>query len=221
MNSSNRQRKGFNLIAPIYEPLMRSVFGNSLRNMEYRLMDMIPSNKDILIVGEGNGVFLGKFVKLNHPSSITVVDLSDKMCELSRNRIKRMYPAQLKIDYVVSDILQFRTDKKFDIIITNFFLDLFDPIQLEKIMLTCDSFLKSDGLWYFTDFYDRPGTGLPSFVREIIMKPIYSFFAFLTGISGRRLPDFCNYFSKLNYSLLGESLHATGLFRCAVYRKVN
>jgi ubiquinone/menaquinone biosynthesis C-methylase UbiE len=219
MNHQNRQITGFNFIAPFYEFLLRIIFGNVLRNMELRLINTIPNGKHILIIGEGNGEFLKKFLQQNQPVSITVVDLSDKMCKISQNKIESLNLVNLKPEYIISDIREFRSENNFDVLITNFFLDLFDSDDLKHVMSSCDSLLKSEGIWYITDFYDRSGTGLPSMIRKVIMIPIYTFFRLLTGISGKKLPDFHMEISALDYQLVKDSFHSSGLFRCAAYKK--
>ncbi len=211
---------GFNLVAPIYEFLLTLVFFKSVRRMEKSLVSHLSLSRNILIPGEGNGRFLNYLARKVNFQRCDVVEISKRMIEISRTYCKNLTQQQRdKIQYFETDIYQFQSKNKYDTLITNYFLDLFSPEDLVKLVNHLDSFLEPGGLWYVTDFYDGSGPGLPRFIRKLIMIPVYFFFVITTGISGRRLMNPVPLLLEKNYILTHEIYHVSGLIVCRILKK--
>jgi ubiquinone/menaquinone biosynthesis C-methylase UbiE len=77
----------FNNSAWFYDNLSRLVYGKALINAQVYLLQYIPTDSKILIVGGGTGWVLEELTKI-HPSglSITYVEVSANMMALSNKR---------------------------------------------------------------------------------------------------------------------------------------
>ena len=76
----------------------------------------------------------------------------------------------------------------FDLIITHFFLDCFDEVEIASLVSRINGAAEDEALWVVSDFAipRRPGARL---VGSLIVRGLYLSFGLLTGLKARRLPD--------------------------------
>src|SRR5205823_4259624 len=123
-------RGGYSNVAWFYDSLSRLVFGKALIQSQVYLLQFIPANSNILIVGGGTGWILEEIVKIRPEGLIiTYVEVATKMVQLSRKRNKGNYPVNFLNDTVES-IKEVYT---FDVIITSFLFDYFLPATARRI----------------------------------------------------------------------------------------
>ena len=161
----------FNFVAKYYTFISRVVFGNSLEIAKVSLFNKIPDYGRVLIIGGGTGVSLGFLVKLKPHIKIDFVEVSSKMIALAKARVNNG-----KTQFVCAPIEKFEgTD--YDVIITEFFLDLFTVTEIEKHICLIKQKLSTNGIWIDTDF--RPTNKI---YDKILLKVMYCFFKLFSKI---------------------------------------
>lgn len=78
------------------------------------------------------------------------------------------------IEFVCQDILEFETDRRFDVIVTSFFSTIFPEDKANYVFEKLDNLLISNGLWFQNDFTLSSNTGI--WWKSIMLKIMYLFF---------------------------------------------
>lgn len=181
---------GFDKVARFYDRLAQLVYGKTLLNAKSHFLDQIREGDRVLIIGGGTGEILPLL-----PSScqVTFLDPSTNMIEVA---VKREKPIETTF---VSQILEnFESSGKFDVIIANFFFDLFEEPVLSRQLKNVKRLLDADGTLVVSDFsYSSP---LHQFWQRPLVASMYLFFRITTGLKTNRLP-------KIEKKLEGAGLH--------------
>lgn len=185
-------------VAPFYDLLSQLVFGNAILRAQLFLINAIPANSGILIIGGGTGQILEEISK-KHGSGlqITYVDISKKMIAISKKR----KTGNNEVVFINQSISDARFHRQFDVVITPFFLDNFLNNTAKVVFDKIDTFLKPRGFWLFTDFQLSEKNNL---WQKLLLKIMYFFFRFFCGIEASHLPDTTALFEKYKYQLISK-----------------
>lgn len=181
----------FNSVAPYYDVLSKIVFGSTLEKVKCSLFENIPVESNILFIGGGTGVSLVKLLNSKGGLKIDFVDSSAKMISKAKNRVG--HNSHVRFHSVP---IQNFNGKGYDIIITEFFFDLFNQIEAEELITAIKLKLKKTGIWIDTDFR-KPKT----LKNKWVLKWMYWFFMHASNIKVNELvgtkPIFKKNFLKL------------------------
>lgn len=196
----------FDYIAPFYDALVRLIFGSTLAEAKQQNLSFLKSNpKRILVLGGGTGEILPNLAACCTAAQIIYVERSRLMQKMTRRRLVRL---GLKPDILyLRDLKEIGGRVRFDLIITNFFLDMFRQADLKSLVQRLFKLLTANALWFFTDFENLKGR--PSFMINFM----YLFFRVTTGLKTRRLPDYGAAFAQVPLQLLSEN-HILFKFYC-------
>lgn len=139
----------FNFIAPYYDYLARVIFRDRLMKAKCSLLPILKERQKVLILGGGTGELLEQINRLNTPFEITFLESSKKMISIAK---KRRLGSQVSVEFIESSIFDFKDVDVFDVVITNFFLDVFTTTDLKKVIELIILSLKEKGKWIVTDF---------------------------------------------------------------------
>ena len=170
----------FNWIAGIYDRLAQLVFGKALINSQRGFLREIPPGAHVLILGGGTGWILEELFSVQPGSAVTYIDASDEMLRRTRSRVMPYRKAHLI--HGTEDSIP--VGSEFDVVITNFYLDMFRPEELMVIVKKIGTYVKPAGSWIATDFL--PGT---TWRQRLLMTMMYTFFRVTTGVEATSLPD--------------------------------
>lgn len=163
--------KNFNLVAPIYDPVKRLIFGSVADKAAACFFDRIHSSDQVLILGGGSGEILQTI----RAEKIAYVDSSEKMMRKARS----LNPSAT---FITRSFEDFHTLEKFDWIICPFFLDVFPASKLPKMVEKLKSLLKESGSLIVADFQaTRPS-------QRFLIAVMYTFFVLTTQIRHFRIP---------------------------------
>lgn len=172
----------FDNLSRIYDQLGWLVFGSTLRKAQRSFTGDIPSGSKVLILGGGTGKFLTDLLNTCPSARIWYIDASGKMIASARRKSKSFQQADLTFIHGTEENIP--PGITFDVIITNFFLDLFpERILSEKVNKLIDT-LSPGGSWLVTDFVS---TG--KWRHTLLLKIMYRFFKLTCSISANELPD--------------------------------
>ena len=163
----------------MYDPLAQLIFGKSIVDSQTWFLDQVPPMAKVLILGGGTGWILGELVKQNPSCTVWYVEASTKMIEKTRGRL--LHNQVNLIHGTEDDIPQNVT---FDVIITNFYLDLFTEEKLKNVIQQLTNQTHSSSRWLVTDFVDR---GV--WWQRFMLKIMYLFFRSVCDIEANRLPN--------------------------------
>jgi tRNA (cmo5U34)-methyltransferase len=205
-------KSNFNNLVEIYDQLARLMFGNAMNYSQTVFLDLIGNKSHLLIVGGGTGTLLKYIDELELDLTVTFIELSPKMID----RAKKHEPFKhIQVNFIHANALNI-TLPTGDVIITNFFLDVFNEGKLKKIMQKLDSSLKTNGLWLCTDFV---GTG--RWHQDLLVKFMYLFFRMTTNLEGNRLLDFEKYFEELGFQKVRSKKYYAGMIEAACYSRTS
>ena len=175
----------FDRIAPQYDRLERLFSRGLMHRARIAHLGRINQCRHALLLGEGPGRFLPLVDRQFPDSKITYVDSSPQMLELARS-------ASSKTDrecttFIETDIRSWELPAdRYDLIVTNFFLDCFDQAEIARIIPVVASAATDDANWLIADF-NVPERGFARWRAEFITGILYQFFRFATGLSARKL----------------------------------
>ena len=206
----------YNQLAPYYDSLVRLVFGKSLLRAKLHFLRLIPENAKICIVGGGTGLVLWQLLKNNPGAQIVYLEKSSKMIALAKQKLDQRMLAQVR--FVEGDTSKLPKEEKYDVIITNFFLDQFTARRLTALMKVLNSCLETRGQWLFTDFELKKGSMHYGWQFPLV-KLMFTFFKVAVNIETNQLPEYNLFFKKLNLEINNEQYFLKKLLVTRVYKR--
>ena len=79
--------RGYGLIAPFYDHLVKLVFGDKLKELQCSFLKKIQSNDKVLILGGGTGWILEEIDSVCVNTDIVYIDKSPSMIKRAKRRI--------------------------------------------------------------------------------------------------------------------------------------
>ena len=178
----------FNLIARPYRWLESLTLGRALERCRTHYLPLLRDRRRALVLGDGDGRFLGQLLAHNPDLRADAVDTSIAMLRLLRQRSEAATPdAEARLSLHHANALTFPLAGGYDLVVTHFFLDCFTQAELDTLVTRVASALAPGALWLVSDF--RIPTGLMRLPAMAIVSRLYFAFRVLTGLGTNRLPD--------------------------------
>jgi tRNA (cmo5U34)-methyltransferase len=212
-----RQRKGFNRLAAIYDYLLLIPPGKGFIKSQEALLPLLPPKKSCLIIGGGTGTFLKTLVTSEKVQHIVYLDISDKMLAVASAKISNL-AHKCTVEFRRGSLEDIKKDETFDLIITNFFLDLFTREEVQAWLSFIDKHLSDNGLFYFTDLQYSTGKTFKKRLQHFYIQFLYVFFRSLTAIKGKSLIDLRTEIRQSGFTIVHEKDYKE-LFYSAIFKK--
>ena len=207
----------FDRVAFAYDRLARFIFGRSIDAAQDCFLDEVPESASVLILGGGSGRVLVNLLSRKPGAQIIYLESSQAMLDLTRERLNDWPEAKVDLikgteHYLAEGLHQF------DVVITQFILDVYKPTRLKQVMALLDQSLKSSGKWIFADFcllvpwYHR-------WWQWLLVKAMYLFFVFTSNLEARVLLDFNPYFKDIRWKPKSSKRFYSGMIVAAVLQK--
>jgi SAM-dependent methyltransferase len=177
-------------IARWYRWLEYLTFGRALERRRREYLDEVADARSVLILGDGDGRFTAEFIDRNREAVIDSVDLSPRMLDLA----KRRTPDVTRLHFWRGDARIIELPRKYDVIVSHFFLDCFVEGDLELLVARVSNAACPKARWLVSEFC-LPGTGIRRFGAGLLIKAMYWFFGIATGLEANRLHDYSALFS--------------------------
>jgi ubiquinone/menaquinone biosynthesis C-methylase UbiE len=188
----------FDSIARCYPLLEQIVFGSKLSEARRFFARRVAEGNKILLIGEGNGRFLFEVSKQTSSASVTVVDSSTRMLADAAGRIATVERCP-RVELIHADILEWRSPSaQYDRFVTHFFLDLFTPRLIGRIVEKISRLATEDSLWINVDFTSES----QRLRQKFLMWAQYRFFRISAGIDASRLFDSLPYIREAGWQIL-------------------
>jgi SAM-dependent methyltransferase len=209
-------------IARWYRWLEYGGFGGALERRRCAFLpDVADSHRDVLVLGEGDGRFLAKFIDHHnihenvHKTStkdprlsIDYVDLSARMLDLARARA-----GTDRVTYHHADALTISLPAAhYDLIVAHFFLDCLSEDEANSLVAKISASVKPDAQWLISEFRE------PATWARAIVQILYFFFRISTGLRTRRLIDHRPLLTRAGFVIVKEETERFGLLASELWR---
>jgi SAM-dependent methyltransferase len=186
--------ENYDLIARPYRWLEYITLGRSLERCRFSLLPRLTHVTSALVVGDGDGRFITRFLFENPAATADVIDMSKAMLALSRKRVLSA-AAESRARFHQADVRQglpvpcgISSGQKYDLVVTHFMLDCLTGPQVRDLVQNILPSLVPGAVWVVSDFAVPP-KGLVNFGAKMLIRGLYFAFRCLTGLRVRSLPD--------------------------------
>jgi ubiquinone/menaquinone biosynthesis C-methylase UbiE len=193
-------------------------FGGDLERTRFEFLGMLSGCREVLLLGEGDGRCAERLARLAPNARITCVDSSLGMIERAGRRITEA-GAEGRVHFEYADIFEYNPGgKKFDAVVTFFFLDCFTPEQVATIIARTSGSLRPGATWLFSDFVIPPN-GFDRIRARFWLKCLYTFFRWETGLPVAALPPSEEILISSGWFRTAYVDRQGGMLRSAVFRR--
>lgn len=126
-------RDKYRIIGPLYDLLGRIYSGQNIENCKVAMLDAehVKPGMRVLFAGVGHGRDAIKAAQLG--ADVTVVDLSETMLRKFQETQRREAP-EVAIRRIHSDIMKVAETGQYDMVVANFFLNVFDRQTMPQVL---------------------------------------------------------------------------------------
>jgi len=184
-NTSERLT-GFDRVAWCYDTLAGLVFGPALKRAQRAALVGLPGGAPhVLILGGGTGWVLLEVLRQRPQATVLYLEASPRMLARARARLAREYPAAMtQVEFRHGTQAAIGPAESFEVVITFFVLDCIATAELPEALAQLRAAQQPGAPWLLADFrYARRGW------RWVLLKLMYTFFRFTTGLRARELVD--------------------------------
>jgi len=176
-------------IARWYRWLEYLAFGRALERRRREYLDEAANARSVLVLGDGDGRFTAEFVDRNREAIVDSVDLSPRMLALAKRRTADVS----HVNFWRGDARTIALPRKYDLIVSHFFLDCFVARDLELLIARVSDAAHPEARWLVSEFC-LPGSGIRRIAAGLLIKAMYWFFWMTAGLKASRLPDYSTSF---------------------------
>lgn len=190
----------FDRLAGFYDWLAWLVYGTAIRKAQTCFLHVVPDNSRVLVLGGGTGWWITYLLREKKNIQLLYVEPSQQMIQ----RARRHSANSSAVEFLAGTLEEVPDSRKFDVVITFFFFDLFDDEGLEAQLNLIRKHLDSQTIWLATDFIDK------QIWHRILLSIMYRFFRLFAGLKTKRLPLWEQLFNK--HVDVQQSMHFYGSF---------
>lgn len=194
-------KRGFDLLAPVYDLLARLVFGKSIAAAQLHFLQTAGSPERILVVGGGTGAILDD-LRQHHPeAAIDFVELSGGMIRRAKRR-----RGAAGVRFLACDFREFEPEANYDLVVLPFFLDMFNDQTVADMAAAIDAMADASAKLIVADFLPQPGRTW----KRWLLGLTYAFFRVVCRIEAAQLPDWQTHFKGLGWDIVNEPSYFRG-----------
>lgn len=157
----------YRLVGPAYDKLSQLYSGNAINDCKLAMLrpDTLGAGSRVLFAGAGQGRDAIHAAALG--ARVTVVDISPTMIAQCRKNIES-HPQRetLAIELIQSDILKIETFGFYDMVVANFFLNVFEREKMTHLFGHLCKLIKPGGKLVIGDFQPPEGNWLRRSVQN-------------------------------------------------------
>jgi ubiquinone/menaquinone biosynthesis C-methylase UbiE len=219
MTSINAKAANFNAIARPYRWLEYLTLGPILQQTRLHYLPALTQQKSALILGDGDGRFLAQLLIQNPHLQAEAIDTSTTMLHLLRQRCAP-HASRLQTHNLNALTFHPKPTKKYDLIVTHFFLDCLTQPELETLIAQITPHVAPEALWLISDFRIPP-TGPMRPIARAYIRSLYAVFRILTGLRPTNLPDHTTPLTQSGFTRTAQHLRLYGLLTTELWQSPN
>ncbi len=202
-------------IARWYRWLEYAGFGRALEKRRLEFLTSLGDVRHALMLGEGDGRFLAEFLRYNSHATVDYLDLSERMLDLAKNRAGSAH----RVRFHQLDAREGPPGDAYDLVVTHFFLDCFTQAELAPLVDTLAAATTPGAIWVVSEFR-QPARGPAAWRAWVWLRILYAFFAVVSGLPTRRLPDHHACLTAAGFHLRQSRLANAGLLVSELWQRV-
>jgi trans-aconitate methyltransferase len=200
----------FDRLAAHYHWMEKLFAGGLMQRCRTTFLARTKNCRRALLVGEGTGKFLVELLRFNPQIQIICVEHCEGMIEQTRERLAAEKLDGARVQFKQMDALDWTPPlEKFDLVVTNFFLDCFRAEQLQKLVPLLAASTTADAVWLLADFR-VPESGWRRWRAKIMLAMLYAFFKLTTALSANRLTPPDKFLTNAGFRLVDRRLASFG-----------
>jgi SAM-dependent methyltransferase len=208
--------RGFDRVARIYRLLEFLAFGGDLERARFCFLRDLAGCRRILVLGEGDGRFIGRLLGVADPARVRCIDSSGAMIAQAAARVAAAGAGE-RVAFERGDVLGARfAPSAYDAVVTLFFLDCFTGPQVRAIVANVRPAMAAGARWLFADFA-LPARGFRRWRARLWLGLLYRFFGWTTGLAVRTLPPSEEILLSSGLRRVAERTFQRGLVRSVVF----
>jgi ubiquinone/menaquinone biosynthesis C-methylase UbiE len=207
----------FDTLAPYYRLMERVTAGDILQRCRTSFLTEAGTCRRALLLGEGPGRFLGELLRANPHIEVTCVERSPRMIAEARDRLTQTELGRVRFE--PADALAWQAaPHQFDLIVTHFFLDCFQPDELAPLVSKLALCATRDARWLVADFRE-PETGWRRWRARAVLALLYAFFRTVTELSASRLTPPDEFLARVGFRLTARRFANHGLVHSDLWER--
>ena len=189
----------YDLAARFYDFASALYSGGKIRACKVKQLEEFSEGERVLYAGVGGGE--DALLAAKKGAKVTVVELSQEMLDVAENRFVREGLEPEEIETICDDVMRHLPDKKYDVVIANFFLNVFSEDVMKSMFSHLASLVKPGGKLLIADFAPPQGGFLSRGIQSIYYG--VAALAFWAVASNQLHPiyDYTDHFSSLGLQL--------------------
>ncbi len=211
----NKTKNNFDSVAWCYDFLSSLVFGDKIKKSQTVLFQHINDNSKVLIIGGGTGWVILELMQAKKVSRIDYIELSEKMLQKARSISQT--DKNIMLNFIHGDENSIPEGETYDIVISFYFLDLFQKERLEKVISKLVNGLRLEGKLLLADFNVSSPSPL---LHKLLVKTMYLFFSLTCRIETKKLIDPRPLLNSYNLHSCYRTSFFNGLIVSEAFRKV-
>ena len=193
--------KSYDRLAKLYGAAAHIYSGGKIRALKASQIGELQPGQKILYAGVGDGE--DAVLAASRQVSLTLLDLSQGMLERAAAKFQAV-DAEGCIEVVCSDVLRHERPGHYDIVVANFFLNVFTEPMMEAVLARLATMLKPGGKLLIGDFsYPRGWITTRAMQRAYYYLSMFSFWL-LGGTPLHPIYDYPQYFAAANLRSAGS-----------------
>ena len=186
------------IVGPLYDFISTVYSGNSIQHCKVAHLDQLKPGDKVLFAGVGHG--RDALYAAQRGADVTVVDLSETMLSnfsgvLEKDGVTR------NVRKVHSDIMKFDEGEKYDMVVANFFLNVFQRDMMEKVLAHLITQGKPGAKIVVGDFAFPTGNIFARMIKTIYWYLAVLFFWAVAGNAVHNIYDYPVFMKKLGLQI--------------------
>jgi hypothetical protein len=161
--------------------------GPLLERCRFHYIPAILDARRALVLGDGDGRFLGRLMASASRMQADAVDASSAMLHLLRHRIGKQGNLN-RLTTTCADARIFVPYSDYDLVVAHFFLDCLTEAETETLIARLRPHLVPGGRWLISEFQVPQAGRFQRRVAQGIISALYAAFRLLTGLRVSRIP---------------------------------
>lgn len=198
-----------------YEKVAHFFSGGQILACKKSQVPHFKKDEKVLFAGSGGGE--DALLAVNKESYVTIVELSGKMIDQAVKKFKgHQFESHLKIYH--ENIFDHQLKGTYDVVVANFFLNVFKETDMSKALTHLVSLLKPGGKLIIGDFSPPSGGVINKFVQKAHFRLASLFFNLLTNNPIHPIYRYQDYFKENGLTLIEQNFFTPlGLIPDAYY----
>jgi len=181
----------YKLIGASYDTLSKLYSGNTIYQCKTAMLreDTLIPGSNVLFAGAGQGQDAIRAAELG--ANVTVIDISPTMLNKFQQRLESHPRAsELNVTQVQGDILKHDTLSRYDVVVANFFLNVFDRKKMQILLSHLVKICRPGGTMIIGDFCPTHGSFLNKSIQNIYWYAAASAFFAIAGNAIHTIYDY-------------------------------